>query len=294
MAVEVVMPALATGRSRARLVRWLKREGDVVSRGEPLLEVETEKAVVEVESPGTGVLSGVRVREGEEAAAGSVLAYVLAPSPRPGPGGAGLARAADERASRSWREVPHLFLFRDVDASQLIVAAARQPAGVTPTDLLLRLVAVTLAGHPALRGGGGDEVHVALTMPAADARAVAVVVGGADRLDLPALAALRADLESRARTGELRPSEVTGAGFAVTDLSTAGADAVLPLVAEGRTAALVVGRVADRVVPVRGRPQVRPMATLTLACDHRTVDSAGAARFLGDLADAIEEPARSL
>jgi pyruvate dehydrogenase E2 component (dihydrolipoamide acetyltransferase) len=284
------MPALGTGRTSARIVRWLKREGDVVSRGEPLLEVETEKAVVEVESPGTGVLSGVRVREGGEAEAGSVLAYVLAPAPRPGPGGSGLARAAAERASRSWRELPHLFLFRDVDVSQLIAAAARQPTGVTTTDLLVRLVAVTLAGRP-LGGVGADDVDLAVTVGEGPAT---VVIHGADRLDLPALAALRADLDARARTGDLRPSEVTGAAFTVTDMSAEGADAVLPLVAEGQTSALAVGRVADRVVPVRGRPQVRPMATLTLACDHRTVDGARAARFLGDLADAIEEPARHI
>lgn len=281
------MPAFGAGPTAgARVVRWLKREGDVVARGEPLLEVETEKAVVEVESPGTGVLSGVRVREGEEAAAGSVLAYVLAPAARPGPGAPGPGRAAAERASRSWHELPHLFLLRDVDVSQLIAAAARQPAGVTSADLLLRLVAATLGRHPALGGAAADEVHVAVTVGPA-----AVVIRDADRLDLPSLAARRADLEARARTGDLRPSEVTGAVFTVTDLAAEGADAVLPLVAEGQTGALAVGRVADRVVPVRGRPQVRPVATLALACDHRAVDAARAARFLGDLADAIEEPA---
>jgi len=291
MAVEVVMPALGgSAAAAARVARWLKREGELVARGEPLLEVETEKAVVVVESPGSGVLSGIRVREGEEASVGAVLAYVLAPAARPGQGG--MSRALGERVSRSWREVPHLFLFRDVDVSQLIVAGARRPEGVTAADLLLRVVAATLARHPAMHGGG-DEVGVAVVVATDDGQA-APVIRGADELDLPALAARRAELEARARTGDLRPSELTGAAFTVSDLGAEGADAFLPLVPEGHIAALGVGRAADRVVPVRGEPRVRPMVTLTLACDHRAVDGTRAARFLSDLAAALEEPARFL
>jgi len=291
MAVEVFMPALGTAAGRGRVARWLKREGELVARGEPLLEVETEKAVVEVESPGSGVLSGIRVREGEQAAAGAVLAYLLAPATQPQ--AVGMARAMAERVSRSWREVPQMFLFRDVDVSQLIVAGARQPEGVTPADLLLRVAAVTLARHPALQGARA-EVSLAVAV-ATDGGQVAPVIRGADQLDLPALAARRADLEARALTGDLRPSELAGAALTVCDLGAdGGADAFLPIVAEGQVAALGVGRTADRVVPVRGQPQVRPVLTLTLACDARSVDAPRAARFLADLAAALEEPARFL
>src|SRR6058998_3237470 len=80
MAMQVVMPALGRARETGRLVRWLKRQGERVAQGEPLLEVETDLAIVEVRAPGTGVLSGVRVREGEEVRAGMVIAYLLAPA----------------------------------------------------------------------------------------------------------------------------------------------------------------------------------------------------------------------
>jgi pyruvate dehydrogenase E2 component (dihydrolipoamide acetyltransferase) len=288
--VEVVMPALGQAPDAGRLVRWLKREGDLVARGEPLFEVETEKTVVEVESPGSGVLSGIRVREGEEAPVGTVLAYLLAPAARPGSGG--LGRAVAERAARSWREAPHLFLFRDADASQLIVAGARQPPGVTLTDLLVRLAAVTLARHPALNDGR-DEVNVALTVAAEDGQ-LTPVIHGADRLDPRALAARRAELEARALSGDLRQQDLARATFTLSDLGVHGADAFLPIVAGGQSAALGVGRVADRVLPVGGRPQVRPVLALTLACDQRAVDGIRAARFLRDLAEAVEEPARWL
>lgn len=284
------MPALGMAHERGRLIRWLKREGELVAHGEPLLEVESEKAVVEVESPGSGVLSGIRVREGEEVRVGAVLAYLLAPAAQPG--AVGVARALAERASRSWREVPHLFLLRDVDASQLIVAGAAQPAGVTRADVLLRLVAVTLARHPALHAGR-DEVDLAVTIPT-ESGAATPVIRGADRLSLPALAARRAELEGRARSGDLRPSDLGRAAFAVSDLGVHGADAFLPLVADGHAGTIGIGRVADRVLPVAGLPQVRPVLTLTLACDARTVDGVRAARLLRELAEALEEPARLL
>ncbi len=268
-------------------MRWLRREGDLVTPGEPLAEVETEKAVVEVEAPGSGVLQGIRVREGEEVPYGTVLAYLLAPAVRPGPGGAW--RAMGERAARIWQEAPHLFVFREVDASQLIVAGSRQPAGVTRTDLLVRLTAMTLGRHPALNAGR-DEVNVALAVAANEGQ-VAPVIRAADRMDLAELATRRAELEALARGGGLRAQELTGAVFAICDLGPYGVDGFLPILGEGHVGALGVGRLADRVVPVLGAPQVRPTLALTLACDHRTVDAVAAARFLGELAQALEEPA---
>jgi pyruvate dehydrogenase E2 component (dihydrolipoamide acetyltransferase) len=291
MAVQVVMPALGMGREVGRLVRWLKREGELVAAGEPLLEVETDKAMVEVESPGSGVLSGVRVREGEEVRVGTVMAYLLAPAARPPephaepPAGP----APVDPVPRTWVQAPHLVLLRDADASQLIVARGRQPAHVTHTDLLLRLVAVTLARHPHVNSGG-DVVNLAVTM-AVDSEQVTPVLSGADRLDVQALAARRAALVERARTGRLRARDLRGGTFTVSNLGTCGVDAFLPVVSEGQAAILGTGRIADRVVPVAGAPQVRPMVSLALACDPGRVDGAHAGRFLSDLARVVEEPA---
>ena len=62
MAVSVVMPALEMAQETGKLVRWLKNEGDAVKKGEMLLEVETDKAVVEIEAQGDGVLAGVTAK----------------------------------------------------------------------------------------------------------------------------------------------------------------------------------------------------------------------------------------
>ncbi len=57
MPISVVMPALEMAQETGKVVSWLKKEGDHVTRGEPLLEVGTDKAVMEVEAPGDGVLA---------------------------------------------------------------------------------------------------------------------------------------------------------------------------------------------------------------------------------------------
>lgn len=73
------MPALGMAQDTGKLVRWLKREGDQVAKGEPLMEVETDKAMVEVESPGTGTLSAITAAEGDDVAVGHPIAVILAP-----------------------------------------------------------------------------------------------------------------------------------------------------------------------------------------------------------------------
>jgi pyruvate dehydrogenase E2 component (dihydrolipoamide acetyltransferase) len=101
-----------------KLVRWFKREGEAVTKGEPLMEVETDKAAVEVESPATGTLAGITATEGEDITVGLAIAMILAPgeslpeaqpkaaaapSPRPAPSVAQAAPPAPVQAAVSGR-----------------------------------------------------------------------------------------------------------------------------------------------------------------------------------------------
>ena len=79
MAVSVVMPALEMAQETGKLVSWKKKEGEQVTRGEMLLEVETDKAVVEIEAAGDGVLSGVTARVGDVVPVGQTIAWLLKP-----------------------------------------------------------------------------------------------------------------------------------------------------------------------------------------------------------------------
>src|SRR5439155_11279789 len=83
MATSVVMPALEMAQETGKIVSWLKKEGDVIKKGEPLLEVETDKAVVEVEATADGVLAGVKSHEGDVVPVGVTIAWIVAPGERP-------------------------------------------------------------------------------------------------------------------------------------------------------------------------------------------------------------------
>jgi len=79
MALSVVMPALELAQDTGKLLSWRKKEGETVRKGEPLAEIETDKAVVEVEAPGDGILSAVTAREGAVIPVGHTIAWLLQP-----------------------------------------------------------------------------------------------------------------------------------------------------------------------------------------------------------------------
>ena len=79
MATSVVMPALEMTQESGRLVAWLKRDGETVNKGEPLMEVETDKVTIEIEAPDSGILGGVLIQENEVVPVGQTIAWILAP-----------------------------------------------------------------------------------------------------------------------------------------------------------------------------------------------------------------------
>ena len=78
MATEVIMPALGMAQEKGTLVNWLKAEGEAVKKGEPLMEVETDKAAVEIEAPASGILADVTAFAGDEIPVGQKIAVILA------------------------------------------------------------------------------------------------------------------------------------------------------------------------------------------------------------------------
>jgi len=76
---DVIMPALGMAQETGKVLRWLKAEGDEVAKGEPLMEVETDKVTVEIEAPTDGLLAGLRAAEGADVPVGQPVAVILAP-----------------------------------------------------------------------------------------------------------------------------------------------------------------------------------------------------------------------
>src|ERR1700752_2079776 len=83
MAHSIVMPALEMAQETGKLLSWRKKEGDTIAKGEPLLDVETDKAVVEIESPADGVLAGIKAREGDVIPVGQTIAWIVMPGEKP-------------------------------------------------------------------------------------------------------------------------------------------------------------------------------------------------------------------
>jgi pyruvate dehydrogenase E2 component (dihydrolipoyllysine-residue acetyltransferase) len=79
VAKDVIMPALGMAQETGKLLQWLKSAGDSVTKGEPLMEIETDKTTVEIEAPATGVLANVTARVGDEVPVGQRIAIILAP-----------------------------------------------------------------------------------------------------------------------------------------------------------------------------------------------------------------------
>ncbi len=80
MVTKVVMPPLGETMDEGKIFKWLKKEGDQVSRGDALLEVETDKTVIEVEAFGAGVLRKIIVGEEETVPIGSLIGIIADPS----------------------------------------------------------------------------------------------------------------------------------------------------------------------------------------------------------------------
>jgi pyruvate dehydrogenase E2 component (dihydrolipoamide acetyltransferase) len=172
--------------------------------------------------------------------------------------------------------------------------AARLVPAATVTDALLAACAAVLRAHPALNAHCDgeavtvfDEVHLGLAV-ATDGGLVVPVVHGAGALDLAGLAAARRDVVGRARTGKLRSADIAGGTFTVSNLGILGIDYFDAILNIPQVAILAVGATTQRQVWNGGDPAWRPVAQMTLTCDHRAVDGATGAGFLSTLRDLLQ------
>jgi pyruvate dehydrogenase E2 component (dihydrolipoamide acetyltransferase) len=470
MPIAVIMPKFEMAQETGKVAAWLKAEGDPVRKGEAILEVETDKLTVEVESPADGTLVGISAEPGKVVPIGQPIAYVLrageawsappgqvaqpaAPAPpevKPSPaaqspiaasplaarmaedlgldlsavagtgprgqvtrddieshlraaggsavssaagegpvravpaarrlarelgvdlrwvGGSGpdgriqsgdvrkfseaasaigyqqsaispppvasalqgavvppsgspsirrlvpltnIRRTIAERMTASVREAPQFTVAVEADMARALAivedlkaGAARSPGAapgadpprVTLTALLIRACAWALVQHPEANSSfldgqvaEWDEVNIGVAT-AIDAGLIVPVVREADRLGMRAIAARLADLTARAREGRLKPEDLQGGTFTISNLGMLGIDHFTAIVNPPQAAILAVGRVAKRAVVAEDDSLVvRPTSTLTLTADHRVLDGASAARFLGTIQRALEHP----
>ncbi|WP_151773570.1 dihydrolipoamide acetyltransferase family protein [Streptomyces abyssomicinicus] len=215
----------------------------------------------------------------------------------------GLLGAAADKFTRSRSEIPDATCWVDADATELLNARAAMNAGSGPKisliALLARICAAALARFPELNATVDTEAReivrfedVHIGFAAQTERGLVVpVVRDAHRRDAESLSAEFARLTESARSGGLRPTELTGSTFTLNNYGVFGVDGSTPILNHPEAAMLGVGRITPKPWVYRGELAVRHVTQLSLTFDHRVCDGGTAGGFLRHVADCVEQPA---
>ena len=422
MPIPILMPALSPTMTEGNLARWLKSEGDSISPGDVIAEIETDKATMEVESVDEGTLGKILVAEGtEEVAVNTPIAVILEegedasaldgfnagsapaapakaeetpkaepapaasapakPSPAPahaaapagrdgsrviasplarrlaaqqgidlttvtgsGPRGrivkadiesyagapkapAAAGRSAPsapvmegeaeyeivkpsnmrkviaERMTASKQQVPHFYLTMDCEIDTLLNARKDLNASakdgafkISVNDFIIKACAAALMQVPRANAAWSDEgirlyknadISVAVAI---DEGLVTPIVRRAEYKGLKQISEEMADLAARAREGKLMPEEFQGGTFTISNLGMYGVKNFDAVINQPQGAILAVGAGEQRPVVKNGELAVATVMSLTLSVDHRALDGAIGAEFLGVLKGLIENP----
>lgn len=310
-----VLAAKAAPLARAPRRAGLRPQAPVPARdviASPLARRLAERLRVDLATvPGTGPGGRVTMDDVEQAA-GAAPAAAAGPPPsvyRPGEAVAirGMRRVIAERMHASLREMAQLTMGMDVAMGAAVELRGRlveqwAPDGVRPTytDLVVKALALALRLHPRVNAEFGeaeirlhDDVHIGLAV-AVEEGLLVPVIRDADLLSLREIAAESSRLAGAAREGRLMPDDMAGQTFSVTTLGASGVDFFTPIINPPNAGILGVGQIRDGVTWDGDRPLKTPMMTLSLTIDHRAIDGAPAAAFLGTVRDLLESPYRLL
>lgn len=216
----------------------------------------------------------------------------------------GMRKIIANRLQASYQQAPHIFLNMEIAMDRAIALRAalnpRLPAGREPvsiTVLIVKACALALRDQPLLNSLFiEDQMHryrlinIGLAVALEDGLIVPVI-HNADCLGLNQLGDVVADLSQRARQGKLRPADVSGGTFTISNLGMFGVDQFTAILNPPQVGILAVGRIARRFVPDENDlPVARSMMNVCLSADHRVIDGLVAARFLSALRDGLENP----
>jgi pyruvate dehydrogenase E2 component (dihydrolipoyllysine-residue acetyltransferase) len=261
---------------------------------------------------GTGPDGRVVAEDVERAAAGSAptpAAVTVAPTPIPAEVEveqlSSMRKTIARRLTEAW-QAPVFQLGITVDMGRALEVRRRlvelQGNGAKPTvsDLITKVCAAALMRHRAVNAlYQGDSIELYPTANVGIAVAipnglVVPVIPSCERKTIAEIAAARADLVDRARAGKLKQGDLDGGTFTISNLGMFGIERFIAVLNPPQAAILAVGSTEEKPVVVDGEVVVRQRMELTLTCDHRAVDGATGARFLGDVKAFLEEPGLAL
>ncbi|MHB1570348.1 MAG: dihydrolipoamide acetyltransferase family protein, partial [Solirubrobacteraceae bacterium] len=211
-------------------------------------------------------------------------------------------RTIARRMAQSRATVPDFELRCEVDMSRAVALREqlREISDPPPSynDLLVKAAATALREFPRVNGSYRDEtfeeygrVNVGIAVAAPDALVVPTIFD-ADRLSLSEIAAVSRALAAKVRDGTVSPAELGGSTFSISNLGMYGIDSFSAVVNPPQAAILAVGSLRRRPVVDESSGEVvaRETIELTLACDHRILYGADAARFLARVRELLERP----
>lgn len=404
----ITMPRLSDTMEEGTVASWLKKEGDTVSEGDILAEIETDKATMEFESFYSGTLLKIGIAEGESAKVDALLAIIgpkgtdvsgintsekpateklevasssvsevksevkkEAPSASEAPKGVvanstahgrifasplakklaeekGISLAAVKGSGEHGRIVkrdienyqpmasgtaayrpvgeesfeeipnsqmrktiakrlgeskftaPHYYLTIELDMDNAI--ASREAINSDPevkisfNDMIVKASAMALRKHPQVNSQWAEKstriakhIHIGVAV-AVDDGLVVPVLKFADNMSFSQIGSEVKELAGKARDKKLTPDEMQGSTFTVSNLGMFGIKEFTSIINQPNSAILSVGTIVQKPVVKNGAIVVGNTMTVTLACDHRTVDGATGAKFLQTLRLYIENP----
>lgn len=308
------------------LEEWLVEEGATVAAGQPLANATVVKTSHEVTAPAAGTVASIAVAAGETFGREVDLARIEptdgAAAPAAGPERAeasaaagaavtgvvdtteripftGIRGAVARNMAAAWQNPRVAAGVRvEMDACLALEDELRADLGpelrLSPTHMLLRAVALTLAEHPRLNGVVGEdgadlasEVALGLAVNLSEGIVVPVLRDVASR-PLAEIVSESQRLAEAARAGELGNAELSGGTFTVSNLGATGIDWFTPILNSPQIAILGVGAIAERPVVVAGEVRAAPTMDLTLVYDHRAVDGQPASAMLAALRDRLQ------
>lgn len=211
----------------------------------------------------------------------------------------GIRKVIAERMMQSLHGMAQANHRMKVDMTELVKLREQLKASkikVSYTDILVRIVAKALADFPILNSTlAGDRIilhpsaNIGLAV-AVDNGLVVPVISGAEKMSLPEIALASTTLIDKAKNNQLKPQDMTGGTFTITNLGMFDIDEFTAVINPPESAILAVGKI-DRVPVVIGDEiAIRPIMVLSLTYDHRIIDGAPAARFLQRLKEIIQNP----
>lgn len=206
----------------------------------------------------------------------------------------GIRRAAARQMVAAW-EAPAFHLTVEVDMTNALTVKSVSPQS-TVTDRLISATSTALQEHPGLNAHYSEEgvttfedVHIGIAV-ATDAGLTVPVIHRVPTLGLPDIAQRRREVVEKARARKLGIADISAGTFTISNLGMLGIDRFDAILNVPQVAILAVASTRQRYVMRDGQAEWRPIAELTLTCDHRAVDGSMGAAFLTRLKEIIEAP----